>query len=296
MKYKFLYTVTLFLLVLSGCEKKKEQETILKVLYTSVDFTEKGGTGVIVVETNAPLTAQSNADWCTVSVSDAQVNVLVAANNELTNRTATVTLTAGNKTEKVPITQEGFKQTSRILTYEELLGEYTLTAKIGNDSYYGKTTFSFKFLLEPSEDGQTYLATIENYLPDEAFEGFWENGEYEQIPFEIIYSNGSLEIPNVQLFAFDSVEDEVLVWAVLYIVWYLDGEMFNSDENLTYIGRWDGSLEHPVFMFSGSNASYSMVGCMPLWLNTEPDDEEEDFIDAGLFLYDWILTKINPIP
>jgi len=307
MKNKLIYIITTLALFASGCNK--EEETILNVVETHFNITEKGGTGVIVVETNAALTAESNVDWCTVSVSGRQaVNVSVSANNGLTNRTATVTLTAGDKTAKVPVTQEGAKQPSRILTYEELLGDYTLTAKLGGDWYFEGTTFTSTLHLEPLEEyeGIAYKATIDGYMPDEAFFGYHLNGTFEQFPLVFIYYEGNLIIPNFQLIAMDSGvwEDEEnneppmeLEWAVLYIAVSSQFDISDDDE-LFYIGQWNESLNKPVFTFTSlsPHSDFQVIGFAPYWWNVEPDDEEFDVIDEDLFLYDWILTKKEAIP
>lgn len=299
MKNKFLYTVTLFLLFLSGCEKEKETETILNIIQTDLDVGEKGGKGFIFVETNAALTAESNADWCVASVQGKVVNVTVAANNALVSRTATVTISAGNRNEKVPVTQEGRKQPSRILTYGELAGDYTLTAKLGGDFWYGMTTFTSTLHLEPLEEGLAYTATIDNYLPDEAFDGFY-GGQYEQYPFVVVYYEGSLIILNDQFIAVDSYTDEetgdYYEWEVYYLAVSSEGEIY-WDENLIYVGLWNESLTQPVFNFiSGSPyPDFRVIGFTPLWYNVIPEEEDLHGIDIDLFLYDWVLTKKEPI-
>ena len=296
-----VYIVTLLSVFASGCQTDKEEETVLNVVKTQLDITENGGTGTIFVETNDAITAESDAEWCTVEVSGTEVNVSVTANSELTSRTATVTLFAGNKKTKVPVTQEGIKQKSRILTYEELLGEYTLTARLSEDWWYGTTTFTSTLHLEPLEEGKIYMATIENYIPDEAFFGYYEDeGSYEQYPLEIIYSNGNLVIPNNQLIAVDADEDlespTAWIWVVFYFAVSSMGNI-DHDEALTYVGRWNESLTNPVFTFSSGSSSrdFQIVGFVPYWWNIVPDDEQYDLADAGLFLYDWILTKKNAI-
>ena len=305
MKNKLLYIVTLFLLFASGCNK--DEETVLKVVSTNFNITEKGGTGTIVVETNAVLNAESNSTWCKVDVSGKQVNVSIAANSELSNRTATVTLTAGDKTEKVPVTQEGAKQPARTLTYHELLGDYTLTAKLGADWYYESRTFTSTLHLEPLEDyeGIAYIATIDGYMSDLAFFGYHFDGQYEQFPLVVFYYNGNLVIPNGQLIAWDSavVEDEEEIeppmefeWAVAYFAVSSQNDV-SSDDALHYIGQWNESLSQPVFTFaSGASPGFEVVGFIPYWWNVVPDDELFDDLDEGLFLYDWILTKKEAIP
>ena len=303
MKNKLFYIVTLLLFFASGC--KKDEETILNVVATHFNITEKGGSGTITVETNATLNAESDANWCSVEVSGKQVNVSVSANKELTNRTATVTLSAGDKTKKVPITQEGAKQPSRILTYQELLGDSTLTPKLGADWHYEGTTFTSTLHLEPLEEDRYYLATIDGYMPDEAFFGHYFDGLYEQIPLLFIYEDGNLVIPNGLPIAVDSavVEDEediespmVFIWEVYYFAVSSEG-VIGGDETSCYIGQWNESLSQPVFNFaSGESPGFQVIGFAPYWWNVVPDDEIYDDIDEGLFLYDWILTKKEAIP
>jgi len=323
MKSKLLYFVTLLLVFASGCSKDKEKETILNIVETYFNITDKGGTGIIIVETNAELNAESNAGWCSAVVSGKQVNISVDANNGLTSRTATITLSAGDKTERVPVTQEGAKQPTRILTYEELLGDYTLTAKLGEEWYYEGTTFTSTLHLEPLEEddipyGVAYKATIDGYMPDEAFLGYYfDGGWYEQYPLIFFYENGNLIIPNGLWIATDIVEldeedleelgdiefDEdvefpiVIAWAVLYFAVSSEGDI-SGDDNLYYVGRWNESLNQPVFTFSNGDydPDFQVIGFLPYWWNIEPDDEEFDDFDPGLFLYDWKLTKKEPIP
>ena len=94
----------------SCSEDKKEEVNVLNIVETQLQITSRGGNGKITVDPDAAqLSANSNESWCTVVVSGTQVNVSVAANNELLSRTALVTLEAGNKTAKVPVTQSGSK-------------------------------------------------------------------------------------------------------------------------------------------------------------------------------------------
>ena len=301
MKNKLVVAVTLLSIFASGCKKDKE-ETVLNVVYTQFDITEKGGTGIIVVETNATLSANSDADWCKiVDVSAGTVvNVTVDANNGLTDRTATVTLSAGDKKVNVPVTQEGAKRPSSILTYEDLLGEYTLTAKLGGDYWYETETFTSTLRLEPLEEGVAYLATIDNYILDEAFFGYY-GGEFEQYPFIVIYYEGSLIIPNFQPIGWDTFTDEetgdYYEWVVVAVAVSSDAYL-SSDDMLFYEGIWNESLTNPVFTFSSLSPDddFEVIGFIPYWINIDPDDEELDGYDPDLLLYDWVLTKNEPIP
>lgn len=66
-----------------------------------------GGTGSIVVNSNESITATSNADWLTVSVSGNTVNLTVAANVRLEGRSTNVVLKSPTASKEVNITQRG---------------------------------------------------------------------------------------------------------------------------------------------------------------------------------------------
>jgi hypothetical protein len=66
-----------------------------------------GGTGSIVVNSNESITATSNADWLTVSVSGNTVNLTVAANVRLEGRSTNVVLKSPTASKEVNISQRG---------------------------------------------------------------------------------------------------------------------------------------------------------------------------------------------
>lgn len=70
-------------------------------------FEAAGGTGSIVVNGSETITATSDANWVAVAVSGNIVNLTVAANNNLENRSANVLLKSATASKEVNITQRG---------------------------------------------------------------------------------------------------------------------------------------------------------------------------------------------
>ena len=67
----------------------------LQIVSSNVTFESAGGTGTIKVNAISEITATSNKDWCTVSVNGDIINVSVIENNDMSGRTAAVTITDG---------------------------------------------------------------------------------------------------------------------------------------------------------------------------------------------------------
>jgi hypothetical protein len=78
-----------------------------KIDRSEVSFDAVGGRGTIAVSDGGALTATADKDWCSVSVSGSTVTVTVAANPDMTGRTALVSIEAGGSTLAVPVTQAG---------------------------------------------------------------------------------------------------------------------------------------------------------------------------------------------
>lgn len=76
---------------------------------TSLSFTsDADATGrEITVDTTETVTATANANWITVSATDQTVTVTVAANTSSAERSGAVTITAGDTSAIVPVTQAG---------------------------------------------------------------------------------------------------------------------------------------------------------------------------------------------
>ena len=70
-------------------------------------FEAAGGTGAIVVNSSEAISATSNADWLTVSVSGNTVSLNVAANDNLEGRSTNVILKTATASSEVNISQRG---------------------------------------------------------------------------------------------------------------------------------------------------------------------------------------------
>lgn len=79
----------------------------LTIASTDLDFTAGGGEGSIVVAGTGAITAVSDKDWCTVSVEGMTVHVTVATSDDITSRTAVVTISSGIESVEVPVVQTG---------------------------------------------------------------------------------------------------------------------------------------------------------------------------------------------
>jgi hypothetical protein len=83
-----------------------EDPDSLTIVEFHLDFTALGGKGTVVVEANKPVEASSNQDW--ISSINVEGNVItfdVGMNNTISDRTATITITAGEATESVKVIQ-----------------------------------------------------------------------------------------------------------------------------------------------------------------------------------------------
>jgi hypothetical protein len=70
-------------------------------------YAAAGGTGTIVVNTSESITATSNVDWLTASVSGSTVTLTVAANDKLEGRSTNILLKSASASKEVNITQRG---------------------------------------------------------------------------------------------------------------------------------------------------------------------------------------------
>jgi hypothetical protein len=125
MKYLNYISLILFsVFVLQGCSKDTDQgrsfaETQVTVVKSNVTFTCAGGTGEIVVDTDGKaVTAVSDQEWCTTSVSGQTIKVTVGENINLLSRSAVITITSGEKKNSVPVYQEPLSLTLKSYTAE----------------------------------------------------------------------------------------------------------------------------------------------------------------------------------
>jgi len=102
-----IITPLLFLICI-GCsdsDSDKFEYKRIQIEETFGTFTAKGGTGLILLGTVAPVEVFSDKEWCKVSLSGTEINIEVAANISKLGRTALITLKSGGITDYVPITQ-----------------------------------------------------------------------------------------------------------------------------------------------------------------------------------------------
>lgn len=107
---KILYFLMPFLCAgLVGCSEDyvPAEGGIEKIESTDLNFTAAGGEGSITVDGFGWITAVSNRDWCEVRVEGTTVHVVVAESQEVTSRSAIVTISAEGKSVEVPVVQAG---------------------------------------------------------------------------------------------------------------------------------------------------------------------------------------------
>ena len=103
----------------AGLELKVESKTVA-LPYTAKDTT-------LQINCPIPVTAQSSATWLTaaVTVDNTALELQAEANGALASRTATVTLSAGDLTTTVTVTQK-----ASILSYNSYIGTWAMTHTI----------------------------------------------------------------------------------------------------------------------------------------------------------------------
>jgi hypothetical protein len=71
----------------------------------------------------------------------------------------------------------------------------------------------------------------------------------------------------------------------------------SDDPDLAYVGTWNGSLSSPAFTFvdGGADPNFNVIGFVPYWWTVIPDNPDYSLPDPGLLLFDWVLTKKEPI-
>lgn len=86
-------------------EKPNTDTDNLTIVESHLDFTALGGKDTVVVEANKPVEASSNREWASVTVEGKAIIVTVEPNNTISDRTAALTITAGEATKSVEATQ-----------------------------------------------------------------------------------------------------------------------------------------------------------------------------------------------
>jgi hypothetical protein len=105
---RILFSLIIPVLVLSGCNQYEYNEPArqLKVIESALDFNANAGSGYILLESNAALSATSSAGWCMTQVDGKKINISVTANSDIENRTAMVRIRANGDSINVPVTQQ----------------------------------------------------------------------------------------------------------------------------------------------------------------------------------------------
>ena len=94
---------------LAGCSKEEAEEAYLRIERSDVDFSAAGGTGEILISTNAAsVSAVSGKDWLTITSENTEsVLFSVAESGDEFSRVASVTITAGGVSQEVTVSQMG---------------------------------------------------------------------------------------------------------------------------------------------------------------------------------------------
>lgn len=138
-----------------GDEDTNDDTSALKVLSSEVTFDAAGGTGSIKVAATGAITVESNKEWCQVTVKDNAVNVIVGENNDMSNRTAVVTISLGEVKTMVAVTQ------GPVVTFyrKSELG-HVFTYAGGEATVYFSSTANYK--VEIPENAQSWLTYTVN--------------------------------------------------------------------------------------------------------------------------------------
>ena len=100
-------TVTVKAGILTKSIKVSQGGVTLIVSSTELSFTASGGSKTVTATSNVAIGASSNVTWCTASVSGSTVTIRVTSNNTVSERSATVTIKAGDISRYVRVTQSG---------------------------------------------------------------------------------------------------------------------------------------------------------------------------------------------
>ncbi|WP_299992993.1 BACON domain-containing carbohydrate-binding protein [uncultured Bacteroides sp.] len=108
-KLNILWMLIACLLFATSCSDDDEAvSTSLQVIKSDVSFTAVAATGSIEVQSTSAVTAASNQDWCTVSVSGNVITVAVPTYTGLVGRHAVVEISdAVGEKVRVPVSQAG---------------------------------------------------------------------------------------------------------------------------------------------------------------------------------------------
>ena len=111
MKTKFKFWILLITLSLCDCKGKttEPEPSFLEVTSKEVIFTPEAGIKIVTVKSSGEFTTQSSVSWCTVPpTGNLSMRVTVSANASVeAERTAEITVTCDDLTDKVTVRQSG---------------------------------------------------------------------------------------------------------------------------------------------------------------------------------------------
>lgn len=138
----FLSIVSLFFLILTGCDKKSsiEQADYITLSKTTLEFDSNGGYQTINISSSGDWEATGENDWCRIAPIDngstKTIQIITTNNVEKENRTNTITFTCGTASVQLTVVQYGVIESDYIdlkldeegitSTYNENSGELTI--------------------------------------------------------------------------------------------------------------------------------------------------------------------------
>ena len=149
---KIIYTIFAgVLLVAVSCVEEESPETYLQIVQSDIDFDAAGGSGEILISTNAAsVEASSDKSWVTVDgTSSESVRFTVSSSDREFSRVANLTITADGVSQEVTISQMGLIFD---ITSDELSDGLEIAAAGGSVSFTYSTTGQEPVITIPETD------------------------------------------------------------------------------------------------------------------------------------------------
>ena len=139
------------LLVAVSCVEEESPETYLQIVQSDIDFDAAGGSGEILISTNAAsVGASSDKSWVTVDgMSSESVRFTVSSSDREFSRVANLTITADGVSQEVTISQMGLIFD---ITSDELSDGLEIAAAGGSVSFTYSTTGEEPVITIPETD------------------------------------------------------------------------------------------------------------------------------------------------
>ena len=171
---KYILAMLLGCLFLASCnETDCSYLNEFKLVESTTNYSAKACSGYILYDGgqgDAVVTATSSEAWCKVSADASKVYISLDDNYSIDSRTAMVTLTCGNQTKRVPVTQLG-----RVTEFSEDTIFYSCDNSAVGVDYKARNPFSFEVSGLP--DWISYTASEDGVHFDIAAN---ETGEYRK--------------------------------------------------------------------------------------------------------------------